>query len=368
MQNLSNVHDLSNPCAENRSCGLLIIGNFLSKSRGTRTVCEDLSFRLSEAGWAVITTSSKETRVARLLDMLLTVWWRRREYGVAQVDLYSGRSFYWAEMSCRLLKGLGKPYVLTLHGGNLPALARRQPRRVRRLLSSAAGVTSPSAYLRDQLKALRGDVRLLPNALDLELYPFRPRTQSRPRLVWLRAFHSIYDPMLAPRVLAALLPRFPEARLTMVGPDKRDGSLERTRELAGQLGVADRITFSGAVPKHEVGRRLAEGDIFLNTTTVDNTPVSVIEAMACGLCVVSTDVGGLSYVITDGSDGLLVPVGDTDAMVSAVARVLDDRELSERLSRTARAHAEERDWSVVLPLWQSLLREAEGRQQRNPAS
>jgi glycosyltransferase involved in cell wall biosynthesis len=98
------------------------------------------------------------------------------------------------------------------------------------------------------------------------------------------------------------------------------------------------------------------GDIFLNTTNVDNTPISVIEAMACGLCVVSTNVGGLPYLLENEEDALLVAPGDPEAMATAVRRLLTDAELAERLSRNARRKAEQFDWSVILPRWQALLR------------
>jgi len=141
----------------------------------------------------------------------------------------------------------------------------------------------------------------------------------------------------------------------MVGPDKGDGSLAHTRQAAVDLCVADRIAFPGAVPKADVPACLDRADIFLNTTTVDNTPVSVMEAMACGLCVVSTNVGGIPYLLDDGCNALLVPPGDADAMAAAVRRVLSEPGLAERLSSRARAKAEQFDWSFILPQWESLL-------------
>jgi glycosyltransferase involved in cell wall biosynthesis len=171
----------------------------------------------------------------------------------------------------------------------------------------------------------------------------------------LRAFHEIYNPVLAPQVLALLSSRHPGACLTMVGPDKGDGSLQRTRKLAADISVLDRIEFPGQVDKGAVPGWLDRGDIFLNTANMDNTPVSVIEAMACGMCVVSTDVGGMPYLLEDGRDGLLVPPGDAEAMAAAVNRILLEPRLAERLSANARRKVEASDWSAVLPMWDKLL-------------
>ncbi len=348
---------------------ILLVGNFLSRHVATRTVGEELAERLADDGWQVAATSGMLPRLTRLLDMQRTIW-SQGPFAVAQVDVYSGPAFLWAEAACWSLRWRATPYVLTLHGGKLPEFAARWPRRVRRLLAGARVVTTPSPYLFEAMApylpsaCLREDVaptsppkdrrrlRMLPNPLDLAAYPFTLRRDLQPRLVWLRAFHRIYNPELAPRVLARL---GPQATLAMVGPDKGDGSLERARRRAEDLGVAERVTFTGGVPKSAVPQVLARHDVFVNTSDADNAPVSVTEAMACGLCVVSTDAGGLSDLLTGGEDALLVPRGDAAAMAAAVERLLGDPELAARLSANGRRLAEDRDWSKVLPQWQEIL-------------
>ena len=334
---------------------VLIVGNFLSASGVNRTVCEDLAVRLAGAGWRVTTTSARKRRVPRLPDMLATVWRSRQHYAVAHVDVFSGPAFVWAEAVTWLLRRLDKPYILTLHGGNLPRFAQRFPHRVSGLLRSAAVVTTPSRYLHEQLRAYRSDMRLIPNPIELGAYEFRLRDAARPRLVWLRAFHSTYNPTLAGEGVSLLSAEFPGTELIMVGPDKSAGSLQAAQGAAARLGVHDRVSFPGGVPKRDVPRWLQRGDIFINTTNIDNTPVSVIEAMACGLCVVSTDVGGVPYLVEDECDALLVPVGDAEAMAAAIRRLLTDSQLARRLSENARRKAEQFDWPVILPQWEALL-------------
>ncbi|MGH9839387.1 MAG: glycosyltransferase family 4 protein [Blastocatellia bacterium] len=334
---------------------ILLIGNLLSATLGVRSVSEDLAARLSAKGWRVLTASEKSTPLARVADMVATAWQRRREYAVANVEVFSGRAFCWAEAVCLLLRLLAKPYILTLHGGNLPAFARRWPRRVRWLLRSAAFVTAPSRYLQEQMAVYRSDLLVLPNPLNLEAYEFRLRTQASPRLVWLRSFHKQYNPTLAPRAVEQLTHEFSEVRLRMIGPDKGDGSAQEVQRLIASLGLSERITRVGAIAKSIVSRHLNEGDIFLNTTNTDNTPVSVLEAMACGLCVVSTNVGGIPYLLEDECDALLVPPEDSQAMAAAVRRILTTPALAETLSRNARGKAEQFDWSVILPKWERLF-------------
>jgi glycosyltransferase involved in cell wall biosynthesis len=341
---------------------IALIGNFLSSSVGTRGVIEDLALRLVDAGWQVLTVSDKPGRVARLLDMITTVWRRRHEYAVAQVDVYSGPAFLWAEVVCWTLKLARKPIVLTLHGGGLPEFAQQHPKRMRRLLKSAVFVTTPSGFLLEKMKAYREDLQLVPNPLDLQVYHFKLRVRPQPRLVWLRAFHAIYNPSLAPRAISLLANDFPKVQLNMLGPDKGDGSLLDTKMAAAEAGLNQLITFPGAIPKNEIPVWLKEADIFLNTTNVDNTPVSLMEAMASGLCLVSTNVGGLPYLLEHEQDALLVPPDDPQAMARAVSRILTEPGLGEHLSRRARHKAEQFDWSIVLPQWEALLTRAAERQ------
>ena len=335
---------------------VLLVGNFLSGQIGNHCVCEDLATNLSNAGLKVITTSHHKPRLRRMADMVSTILRQRRDYGVANVDVYSGLAFGLAEAACAALRSCGKPFVLTLHGGNLPNFSKKWPGRVRRLLRGAHAVTTPSRYLMEEMNMYRDDILLLPNPLEIDQYPFRIREPAAPKLIWLRSFHEIYNPTLAVEVMARLLPDHPKATLTMVGPDKGDGSFQATGELAEQRGLSDRIEFTGGVPKESIPGHLSAADILINTTNIDNTPISVLEAMACGLCVVSTNVGGIPHLVTDQSNGILVQPRDAEAMTQSIAAILRDSSLSSRLSANARQHAEQFDWDNVLPQWIELLR------------
>ena len=202
---------------------------------------------------------------------------------------------------------------------------------------------------------MRTDLVLLPNPLDVARYAFHERRPLLRHLVWLRAFHETYNPELAVEVLGRIRKQYDDVRLIMIGPDKGDGSLQKTRRTAKKLGIDEAVTFPGAVPKLDVPNHLSRGDIFLNTTNCDNTPVSVMEAMACGLPVVSTNVGGIPYLVEDGESALLTPPADAEAMSNAVVRLMHEPILARRLARNGRQRVEAFDWSVVLPRWERLL-------------
>ena len=336
---------------------MLMVGNFLSSSGFPPSTCEILAGKLKKCGVNVISTSDKVGRAQRLLDMLCTAVKYRKKYDAAYVEVYSGLAFIWAEMVCLALRVLGKNFVLSLHGGNLPDFGKRHPGRLRRLLNSAQTVVAPSQYLVKELSFCERNIKIIPNGIDISKYKYTPLKEVQPEISWLRAFHEIYNPCMAVEVAAGLSHAFPGIHLRMAGPDK-DGTLAKVQEAAKRLKVMDRISFPGKIPKEQVPIFLQEGSIFINTTNVDNTPVSVTEAMASGKCIVSTNVGGLPFLLEDGKDALLTPSGDAEAMASTIAGLLDDPGLAKRISRNARKKAEKFDWGAVLPQWMTLFRSA----------
>lgn len=322
------------------------------------TVIEVLGERLSEDGWQVIKTSSLKNKFLRMGDMLLTTYTKKKLYQLALLEVYSGLAFSWAFLCGGLLRFLQKPFILTLHGGNLPNFAHSHPFIVRKLFSWSNEIYSPSPYLKGKLSSFNPNIKIIPNPIEIEKYEFKPRNQISPKLIWLRAFHEIYNPVLAPKVLSILKNNFgSDLELLMIGPDKGDESLQRMILLAEQLKVVQLIKIVPGVPKNQVPFYLNKGDIFINTTNIDNTPVSVIEAMACGLCIVSTNVGGIPYLLEHEVDALLVPPEDEVEMAAAIQRILIEPELATRLSANARKKAEQFDWSIVLPKWEKVFEE-----------
>jgi glycosyltransferase involved in cell wall biosynthesis len=334
---------------------LLLIGNHLSASGQNKSVGEELAMHLEHAGYHALLVSRQQNKPARLLDMLLTILRKRRVYDLAEVDVFSGPAFLWAFLSARLLKLINKPIILTLHGGALPDFGKKHSYWVEQLLSSADAVVSPSQYLHDELTTYKINIQVIANGLDIENYPFHSREKPLANLVWMRAFHQIYDPSLAPKLLGILKNQGFEPHLRMVGPDKADGSLEEVLHVAQELQIVDKIEIIRGIPKEQVPDFLARGDIFINTTKYESFGVTVLEAAACGLCIVTTNVGELSYLWEDGIDALLVPPNDPQAMADAVIRVLTEPGLAARLSENARKKAERFDWSVILPQWEALF-------------
>lgn len=333
---------------------LVYIGN---KMKGhhhrTLTTLDTLSQQLQDEGFYVASASSFVWKPLRMLHMLWVVLVKGNNAHRVLIDCYSTQNFYYAVAVgslCRLLK---IPYLPILHGGNLPDRLKKSPSLSKKLFAGAVMNVAPSSYLLEafQKEGYR-NVILIPNSFEIKNYDFKPREKVTPKLLWVRSFAQIYNPMLALQVLEQLKQLYPEARLCMVGPDK-DGSLEQCKTYAGSKNLE--VTFTGKLSKESWIKLSQDYDLFINTTHFDNTPVSVMEAMALGLPVVSTNVGGIPHLLEDQKEALLVPPNNVDSFVSAIHKLLEGPEMARGLAIQARTKVEKFDWQVVREAWLDLL-------------
>lgn len=335
--------------------GIFFAGNYLSSSTGITSVCEELSEKFKENNWVVVKASSQLNRFFRMVDFLWTAWHSRGQYHVAVIEVYSGLAFHWANLLNKFLRILKKPSIITLHGGKLPEFSQRKPKQITKLLCSASVVTTPSKYLQNTFVAIRDDIEYIPNAIEISEYCNNLQVFPKPDLVWMHAFHQVYNPQLAIEVLRELINEYPDARLIMIGPDKGDGTLKEVKDMISTYHLSDRVRFVGSISKRQISLSMSQGNIFLNTTNYESFGVSVLEAAACGLCIVTTNVGELPNLWHEGVDALLVPPNDFSAMTMAIKRILTEQGLAQVLSRNARKKAENYDWSVVYPMWVKVL-------------
>ncbi len=334
---------------------ILYIGNKLSRHGFTPGVIETFGSLLETEDFKVSYAGTVKNQYLRLVEMLwktLSIG-RRADYII--IDTYSTLAFWYAYITGRLAKLIGTKYITILHGGDLPARLRKSKHACDRLFGKSYANVALSGYIQTVFDSAGYHAIIIPNIIDISKYPFKLRDHCRPRLLWVRSFHRQYNPNMAADVLCELLQIHPDAELCMVGPDK-DGSMEEFRKYLQQTGIEKHIKITGKLSKAEWIKLSEDYDFFINTTNVDNTPVSVIEAMALGMCVISTNPGGIPYLLTEGKDALLVRPGDYQAMADKISSLIDDPNLATTLSKLARQKAESFDWNQVREKWLGLLK------------
>ena len=328
---------------------ILYIGNQLNSNTKNPTYNVTLGRLLEQEGFRVFNASSKKNKFIRLLDMLYSCFKYRKKVDYVLIDTYSTLNFYYAfcvSQFCRLLR---LRYITLLHGGGLPNRLKNNPVMCRLIFNKAYKNIAPSLYLKACFKDFGYDqVMHIPNALTLSDYPYTSRTCDKVRLLWVRSFSKIYNPQLAVKVLKALQDDGTNASLCMVGPDS-DGSLEDVKALANALDVT--VTFTGKLSKAEWTKLSEAYTVFINTTDFDNMPISVLEAMALGLPVITTNVGGMPYLIDHKKDGLLVAPNSLEDFVYHIKWIAKNHEGYNAITKHARMKVETYDWEVVKKQW-----------------
>jgi glycosyltransferase involved in cell wall biosynthesis len=334
---------------------ILYIGNNIKSKKTVTTTIFTLKKLLKQEGFNIKIVSSIKIQFFRLLSMLWAIIWYRNQISYVLIDTYSTLNFFYAFFASQLCRLLRLKYIPILHGGNLPKRLDNSSILSRLIFSNSHVNIAPSNYLLEKFSARGYGTIFIPNVLEIKGYKFLERNIVSPKLLYVRAFSKIYNPELAIKVLDMLIETYPNALLCMIGPEK-DESLQLCKSLVKSLKLENHVEFTGLLPKSQWHKKSEDYNIFINTTNFDNTPVSIMEAMALGLPIVSTNVGGMPYLISDKKDGLLVDKNDVDKMVNAVKYLIDNQEFARQIAVNARSKAEQFDWEQVKKLWFNVLR------------
>ena len=208
-------------------------------------------------------------------------------------------------------------------------------------------IVVPSGYLVDVFAKFGLRVEPIHNVVELEVFRYRERRPIRPVFLTSRLHEPLYNVPCVLRAFALIQERHPDASLVVAGDGWMRPQLE---ELARELRLRN-TTFVGRVPWGDMPDLYDASDIYLTATDIDNMPGSVIECLSCGLPVVTTDAGGVPYIVTQGETALIVPRNDHQAMAAQAMRLLDDDALAVHLARNGRAACTRFTWPAVRDAW-----------------
>jgi glycosyltransferase involved in cell wall biosynthesis len=263
-----------------------------------------------------------------------------------------------------IAKLFSKPVLLNYHSGEAPDHLERSWVARQTLRRWVDYNVVPSPFLRDVLGSFGIPAAVVSNTLDLREFRYRVRDPLRPRLLSTRNFEPLYNVPCVLRAFALVQARHPDASLVLVGSGSQEDAL---RTLAAELSLRH-ITFTGRVAPADIARFYSDADIYLQAPSIDNMPLSLLEAFASGLPVVSTDVGGVPAILADGVQGLLAPDDDAEALAGHVLHLLEHPEHARQMAAAAKDSCLRYDWSIVREQWVAAYRETIGRARiRRPA-
>ena len=276
---------------------------------------------------------------------------RLASYDVAHVFSASYASFLLAPAPAMLAARLfNKRVVLHYHSGEAEDHLAHWGSLVHPWLKLADEIVVPSAYLRDVFARFGYRTRVIPNVVDLTVFDFRERRPLRPRLLSTRNLEKYYRVDVIIEAFARFQKACPNATLTIAGYGSEE---PRLRAMAAQLTTGG-VRFLGKVTPEWMPKLYADSDIYLNASEVDNQPVSILEAFASGLPVISTPTGDIPSMVRHGETGVIVPPEAPVAMARAIADALDRPERALQMAEQAHRELDKYTWRAVRDQWHSV--------------
>jgi len=265
--------------------------------------------------------NTKDNILKRIL-MPFVLFIKGRKYDIFHIHGCSFFGFFPIVIGVMIGKLLKKKIIITYHGGGLDEFINKYKTKVIYYLNKADIITVPSKYLQNILNDNSIKSKYLPNIIRDDNVYFKKRDILKPNLIVTRTLDEVYNIPLAIMTFKDLKKVVPDAKLKIVG----DGKLKNEIfELVKKENIDD-IEFVGRVPNSKIGEILNTSDIFINPSNKDNMPLSLFEALACGLAVISTNVGGIPDYITDGINGFLIELNNKEQLMNKILYILNKQD------------------------------------------
>jgi glycosyltransferase involved in cell wall biosynthesis len=247
-------------------------------------------------------------------------------------------------------RAFGRRVLLNYHSGEADDHLTRWGWHAIPIMRLASQIVVPSQYLVDVFARHGLPATAVFNHLDVEQFPYRERRALRPRFLSNRNFEAHYNVACVLRAFGRIQQRHPEAQLVVAGDGRQRAALHA---LAAELGLRN-VEFTGPVAPERMPALYDAADVYLNASSIDNMPLSILEAFATGVPVVTTDAGGIPYIVRHEENGLLVPCDDDAALAAGALRLLDDADLAASLAARARSECLAKyTWGAVQREWEA---------------
>lgn len=288
--------------------------------------------------------------VFRLLPYLMRLWRSASKVDVYHLMANSGWSWHlFAAPAIWIASIRGKPIVVNYRGGEADAFFDKAYAWVKPSLDRADAIIVPSGFL-EHVFGKRGCVtKIVPNVVDLSRFSLEQNiaaglTADCPRILVARNLEPLYDNATALRALRLVREKLPNAQLIIAGSGPERQALG---DLAAELGLTDAVAFTGRVDNENMAKLYYSANVMVNPSLADNMPNSVLEALACGVPVVSTNVGGVPYLVEHDKTALLVPPQDATAMADAIITLLTDPVKAQQIREAGVESVRQYTWPKV---------------------
>lgn len=289
--------------------------------------------------------------IFRLFPYLYNIWALACRVDVIHVLANSGWSWQLFSAPVLWICNFKKtPVIINYRGGEARQYFKQSIKLIRPSMKLASQIIVPSGYLEKVFNDFGFNVKVIPNIIDLKR--FKPKkNNSGFHLIITRNLEAIYGIETAIKSIAIVKKIIPEIQLTIAGSGEQKEYLQKR---VADLEFAENIFFVGKLKPDDVAKLYQSADIMLNPTTVDNMPNSILEAMACGVPIISTNVGGVPYMVEDNKTALLVEVGNSEMMADKIIELFNDKDQYQTLASNGLKEVQQYSWTNIKGQWLAL--------------
>ena len=321
---------------------ILLICNYRQGVGGISGQVELLQKHLRDDGYDADIFSTKGSVLKRLAIPFRLIL-RAKGYDVLHIHCCSNWGFLPAILGIHAGKHLKKRIALTYHGGGAELFFSKHTKLVKRWLLRPDVNIALSDFVGREFAKYDIPYTIIPNIIEFDDSQFRERDVIQPRFICVRSHEPVYNIPCILRAFEIVQQHIPDASLTFVG----DGTQhQKLIKMVKDMQLAN-VVVIGRVNNCEIYKYLDKADIFLSAPFVDNMPVSVLEAMNAGLLVISSNVGGVPYMVENGTNGLLFNPDDEKQFADLMLWAVSHQEESIQIIRNAHQEVSKYGWKDI---------------------
>jgi glycosyltransferase involved in cell wall biosynthesis len=322
---------------------ILIIANYQHSIGGISVQVDLLHTYLNSEQGCIADVFSLKGSIVKRIFLILKLLITARKYDVLHIHACSDRGFLPAIVSAYVGKFYRKRTILTYHGGGADAFFAKKINLVRNTLCKFDSVIVLSGYLKKIFDYYNLPCITIPNIAEFDANLYRVKTNIEPKFISVRHLRELYNVKCILKAFEKVKKVIPSATLTILGDGDQK---EMLQYWVIEHNLKD-VIFVGAVPHDKMNEYLSQNDIFLSAPKTDNMPMSILEAYNAGLLVISSNVGGVPYILKNNETGLLFESDNAEELAVKMIQAVQNKQRSIEMIHSAYQSLDMYKWENI---------------------
>lgn len=322
---------------------VLYIVNFVPGKGGISGQVEYLMRYMSEEKAYHVEVFSTKGNSLKRVALFFSLLRKAKKFDVLHMHGCSGRGFLPIVYGIIVGKFWRKRTVITYHGGGADSFFAKHAKWVRFWMMKADERVVLSGFLKSVFDKYDIPSCIIPNVVELNDDVYIERKEILPRFISMRHLRDLYNIPCILRAFERVQKLIPQAELVLLG----DGDKRKELESYVVEHGLEHVRFIGQVPNEKIGEYLQKSDVMLSSPREDNMPVSLLEAFSAGVLVISSNVGGVPYLVEHGRTGLLFESDNDSDMADQMLWALSHQSESLQMIKNAKEEVKQYSWEKV---------------------